>query len=141
MPDYKPSTYQQQRPEIQMAPLIDIIFLTLVFFMTLSVFAQLESEINISVPKSKTAKEVMRSPGEVIINITKEGKYIVNQKLLNAEELETMLIRVSALFPDQPVIIRADESTMHKYIIQVLDACAGANIWDISFSATASQQK
>ena len=137
MTDYS-SHYQQQRPEIQMAPLIDIIFLTLVFFMTLSVFAQLESEINISVPKSETAKEVMRSPGEVIINVTKEGKFIVNQKLLEAQELESMLVKVSSLFPDQPVIIRADEQTMHKHIVRVLDACAGANIWDISFAATTS---
>jgi biopolymer transport protein ExbD len=130
-----PSIYQQERPTIQMAPLIDIIFLTLVFFMTLSVFAQLESEINISVPKSKTAKDVMRSPGEIIINVTQEGKFVVNQKLLSGEELERMLIKVSSLFPDQPVIIRADESTMHKHIVRVLDACAGANIWDISFAA------
>ena len=136
MADYSPPMYQQERPVIQMAPLIDIIFLTLVFFMTLSVFAQLESEINISVPKSQTAKEVMRSPGEIIINVTEEGKFIVNQKLIEAEELESMLIKVSSLFPDQPVIIRADEETMHKHIVRVLDACAGANIWDISFAAT-----
>ena len=137
MSDYSQYS-QQERPVIQMAPLIDIIFLTLVFFMTLSVFAQLESEINISVPKSQTAKEVMRSPGEIIINVTQEGKFIVNQKLLEAEELENMLMKVSALFPDQPVIIRADEKTMHKHIVRVLDACAGANIWDISFAATVS---
>jgi len=136
MADLHSSYSQQGRPEIQMAPLIDIVFLTLIFFMTLSVFAQLESEINISVPKSQTAKEVMRSPGEIIINVTAEGRFIVNQKLLDADELEGMLVKVSTLFPDQPVIIRADENTMHKHIVRVLDACAGANIWDISFAAT-----
>jgi biopolymer transport protein ExbD len=124
---------------IQMAPLIDIIFLTLVFFMTLSVFSQMESEINISVPKSTESKETTRSAGKVIVNITKEGKFIVNQQPLDATGLERMLGRVAVLFPDQPVIIRADQETFHRYIIQALDACAKANIWDISFSAENSR--
>jgi len=136
MSKYEVSPFHQQRPVIQMAPLIDIVFLTLVFFMTLSVFAQMESEINISVPKSKTSKDVMRSPGEIIINITKEGNVIVNQNRVDGPGLEAMLKKVSALFPDQPIIIRADEKTIHKHVIRVLDACASANIWDISFATT-----
>ncbi len=127
---------QKQRPMIQMAPLIDIIFLTLVFFMVMSVFAQLETEINISVPKAKESKEAVRSPGEIIINITREGKVIVNRKELSRAELEDMLKSVSSLFPNQPVIIRADEKTLHKDVINVLDACSAADIWNISFSTT-----
>jgi len=126
----------KQPPVFPMAPLIDIVFLTLVFFMTLSVFSQLESEINISVPKSSQAREMVRSPGEVIINVTKEGEYYVNQQLLTTRGLEEMLGKVSVLFPDQPVIIRADEKTYHQYIINVLDICARANIWDVSFSTS-----
>lgn len=125
---------QQQGPNIQMAPLIDIIFLTLVFFMTLSVLGQFESEISISVPKSTESKEIVRSPGEIIINVTKEGEFIVNQKKFDLLALEKMLQKISNLFPDQPVIVRADEEAFHKYIVNVLDACARANIWDISFS-------
>jgi len=136
MPIYEPSMYQQQRPQIQLIPLIDILFFTLIFFMTIAAYNQLESEVNISVPKSETAKDIMRSAGEVIINVTHDGQFLVNQKTLDVKELEDMLVRVSSLFPDQPVIIRADEKTMHKYIMVVLDACAKANIWDISFAAT-----
>ena len=140
MANYTPPMYQQHRPNIQLIPLIDILFFTLIFFMTIAAYNQLESEVNISVPKSQTAKEIMRSAGEVIINVTEEGKFLVNQKLLSVKELEDMLVRVSSLFPDQPVIIRADERTMHKYIMVVLDACAKANIWDISFAATIAAQ-
>lgn len=127
--------YEDAKPNIQMAPLIDIVFLTLVFFMTLSVFTQMESEIEISVPKSTESKEAVRSPGEVIINVSKDGEFIVNQKKMTITDLEVMLKKVSTLFPDQPVIIRADEKTYHQHIIEVLDACAKADIWDISFAA------
>lgn len=128
------SEYQKKTPGIQIAPLIDIVFLTLIFFMVLSIFNQLESEISISVPKARESKETVRSPGEIIINIKKDGTVIVNQKRLNYEELEKMLKKISALFPNQPVIIRADEETYHKFVIKVLDACAGADIWNVSFA-------
>ena len=128
------SEYQKQRPSIQIAPLIDIVFLTLIFFMVLSIFNQLESEISISVPKARESKETVRGPGEIIINIKKDGTVIVNQKRLSHEKLEKMLKKISALFPNQPVIIRADEETYHKYVVKVLDACAGADIWNVSFA-------
>jgi len=133
--------YQKEKPTIQMAPLIDIVFLTLVFFMTLSIFNQLESELSITVPKAKESKEAVRSPGEIIINITKDGAVIVNQRRLEDSDLQEMLKRISALFPNQPVIIRADENTYHKFVINVLNACAGANIWNISFATTKEDTK
>ena len=133
--------YQKQQPMIQMAPLIDIVFLTLVFFMTISVFNQMESELNINLPKTKVAAESNRSPGDIIINVTKDGRFIVNQKELDEIALEDMLKRVAELFPNQQVIIRADEETFHKFVVQALDACAQANIWDISFSTVNEEQK
>ena len=132
--------FQKETPNVPMAPLIDIIFLTLVFFMTMSVFTQMESEISVSVPKSKFSKEIVRSPGEIIINIKKDGTFIVNQNKLEQEALEVMLKKVSHLFPDQPVIIRADEETYHKNVVHVLDACARANIWDISFATNSTKE-
>ncbi|MCA9399728.1 MAG: biopolymer transporter ExbD [Candidatus Omnitrophica bacterium] len=131
--------YQKQRPIVQMAPLIDIVFLTLVFFMTLSIFSQQEAELNISVPKAKSSDQALRSPGEIIINVTKGGQIVVNQKPLSVEQLEVMLGRVATLFPDQSVIVRADEQTLHKYVVAVLDACAKVDIWNISFSTIKEQ--
>lgn len=126
--------YQKQRPLIQMAPLIDIVFITLIFFMTISVLQQLETELSISVPEAKESKEVVRSPGEIIINIDQQGRVVVNQRQLDQRQLEMMLQRISNLYPNQPVIIRADRKTYHESVVSVLDACAAANIWNISFS-------
>ena len=128
------SEYQKQKPSVQIAPLIDIVFLIMIFFMVLSIFNQLETEISISVPQAKESKETVRSPGEIIINITKDGTVVVNQKRLSYDRLERMLKKISVLFPNQPVIIRADEKTYHKFVVKVLDACAGANIWNVSFA-------
>jgi biopolymer transport protein ExbD len=129
-----------QTPTIPVAPLIDIVFITLIFFMTLSVFYQLENEISISVPKADQSTEATRSPGEIIINIDQKGQIVVNQKSLTKSDLEKMLLRLSNLYPNQPVIIRADKKTHHEKVIDVLNACAGAKIWNIAF-ATLPEEK
>jgi len=134
MSRFEISEYQKERPVIQLAPLIDIVFLTLVFFMSLSIFTQQESELNITVPHSTESKDTARSAGEIIVNIKKDGKVVVNQKEYNDTQLEEMLNRISSLFPNQPVIIRADENAYHKYVVKVLDICARSNIWNIAFS-------
>ena len=141
MPKFDVSEYQKQRPMIQLAPLVDIAFWALMFFMIIAVFNQMEVQVNLTLPKSKTAIQSGQSSGKVVINITKEGRFIVNQKEYTSSSLSVMLSQVSKLFPNQQVIIRADELSYHKYVIQALDACGHANITDISFSTIRDESK
>ena len=134
------SEYQKQKPVIQLAPLVDIAFWALIFFMAIAAMNQMESEVNITVPKSAMATDAA-SAGKVIINVTREGRFIVNQQELNSGGLEEMLKKVSKLFPNQQVVIRADELAYHKYVIQALDACMSANISDVSFSTVNEENK
>jgi biopolymer transport protein ExbD len=108
--------------------------------MSASIFYQLESEINITVPTAKKSGDMSRSPGEIIVNIRRDGSIIVNQKELSYPDLEHMLKRIAQLYKGQPVIIRADKNTYHKDVIRVLDICAGADIWNVSF-ATMKEEK
>ena len=134
MPKFDFSEYHKQRPMVQLAPLVDIAFWALMFFMIIAVFNQMEVQVNMTLPKSKTAVQAAQSAGKIVINITKEGRFIVNQKEYTNNTLGMMLREVSKLFPNQQVIIRADELTYHKFVIQALDACGRANLSDISFS-------
>lgn len=128
------SEYQRQRPVIQLIPLIDILLYTLIFFMATTVMQQMESELSISVPKAAQSQDSARTPGEIIINIDTAGKVVVNQKALGKNDLRDLLKRISGLYPNQAVIIRADKDTRHESVVDVLDACAAAGIWNISFS-------
>ncbi len=123
-----------QRPGFQFAPMVDVVFLLLIFFMAASVYGQLESELNITVPTSDAATPITRAPGEVIINIDKDGGYTVNQRQLRIEELKNILMDIAKLYKGQPVIIRGDRQTQYDHIIRCLDACARADIWNISFA-------
>jgi len=133
--------HQKLRPVIQLAPLVDIAFWALMFFMIIAVFNQMEVQVNMTLPKSKTAVQSAQSSGRIVINITKDGRFIVNQKEYTGNGLGVMLALVSKLFPNQQVIIRADELTYHKFVIQVLDACSRANLSDVSFSTLSDENK
>jgi biopolymer transport protein ExbD len=141
MPKFDVPEFQKQRPVIQLAPLVDIAFWALMFFMIIAVFSQMEVQMNFTLPKSKTAAQSAQSAGKIIINITKEGRFIVNQREYTGNALAVMLAQVSKLFPNQQVVIRADELTYHKYVIQALDACGRSNLSDISFSTLRDENK
>ena len=127
------------RPHIQMIPLIDIMFFALIFFMILSAYYHVESQLDITIPKSAQNKDAMHSPNTVVINVNTAGEYVVNGEAYNAQTLDTLFKKLTALSHDQAVIIRADEKTFHKYIIETLDICARNNIQDISFATSEGQ--
>ena len=128
------------RPQIQMIPLIDVLFFTLVFFMVLSVYYHVEAEMDIHIPQATQARDIKGIGTQIIVNITVDGKFIVNGRTLSQAALENMLHELTALSQQQSVIIRADQKTYHKYVIAVLDACARNNIRDVSFATSENQE-
>jgi len=123
-------------PTIQLTAMMDVIFLLLCFFITTSVFSQWEYEIDISLPSAKTGKVPERLPGEVIINITKDGQVAINQQVLTLDVLKTRLTRLGESFPNQPVVLRADKDTRYEALMNVVDTCRQANIWNFSMATT-----
>jgi len=128
------STLRQESVGFQIAPMIDIVFLLLSFFISSQLFAQWEAEIDITLPTAQTGETPQRLPGEIIINVRADGTMMVNGQELDEEELGSMLRRLAELFPGQPVLLRADQATAYKNVIRVLDLCREADIWNISFA-------
>lgn len=117
-----------------MAPMIDVVFLLLCFFVTSQIFAQWETEIDITLPTSETGQTPQRLPGEIIVNVLENGETVVNGRELKNAELGNMLKKLAVLFPGQPVLLRADKKTEYENVIRVLDLCRQADIWNISFA-------
>ena len=98
------------------------------------------SEITIKLPSAATAEEPDRLPGEIIVNLDKDGKVSVNGKALELGDLEARLAKVAKFYPDQAVIIRADKDVRYERLVEVLDTCRAANVWNFSF-ATDGERK
>jgi biopolymer transport protein ExbD len=123
-------------PGFQMTAMMDVIFLLLCFFITTSVFSQWEYEIDITLPSAQSGKVPDRLPGEIIINIAKDGRVSINQQDITLDALKTRLDRLSKYFPGQPVVLRADKETRYDNLIKIIDTCRKADIWNFSMATS-----
>lgn len=136
------TTHTQNRaPGFQLAPMIDVVFLLLCFFIASQIFSQWETEIDIKLPTAESGKIPGRLPGEIIINITEAGGTVVEGKVLDQANLVILLGRIVESFPGQPILIRADKSTDYEHVIRVLDLCRQSDIWNISFATAVVEKK
>ena len=126
--------YRQDSVGFQLVPSIDVLSVLLIFFITTYSFARFEQDMDVTVPTAKSAAESRRMPGEIIINVRKDGQVVLHRRDISVPELQTILMKVAKNFPDQPVILRADEATSYKDVIAVLDACRQADVWNVSFA-------
>lgn len=123
-----------ENPGFQIAPMIDVMFILLSFFIASQIFSQWETEIDIKLPTAQTGKTPERLPGEIIINVLKDGRVIVNGKEYVDDALMSLLDSIVEMWPGQSILIRADEQTNYGHVIRVLDQCRQADIWNISFA-------
>ncbi len=124
----------------QLAPMIDIMFLLLCFFIAAQIYAKWESEIDIKLPTAATGEVPDRLPTEIIINVRENGGTVVNQRPLDRSGLHDLLERIVTLYPGQPVLIRADKRTDYEHVIGVLDLCRQVDIWNISFATSTVEE-
>ena len=127
---------RSKAPVLALTSMLDVIFLLLCFFVTVSVFSQWESEISIQLPGAKTAEDPSRLPGEIIANIAKDGSVRVNGVELTLEDLGARLAKIAKFFPGQAVIIRADRETSYESLVKVIDACRAAGVRNYSLATS-----
>jgi biopolymer transport protein ExbD len=128
------SRIASQHPGIQLAPLVDVLLLLLIFFLLTWNAARNENELDVKIPKAKAATEKSAPIGDVIVNVKTDGSVVVNRRTLSAADLTTMLQGLVKLNPDQAVVIRGDEAGEYKNIVNVLDICSQAGVTNVAFA-------
>ena len=128
---------KQAEPRIfgfMIAPMVDILLVVLVFFIVTWNFALSENELDVRVPSAAKANETQPYVGQVVINIKADGTIIVNRQPKTLPELLELLRKLSQLYPDQAAIVRGDQGVEYKHIVEVLDICRQADIWNVAFA-------
>jgi biopolymer transport protein ExbD len=128
---------QSEEVGINLTPLIDVVFLMLIFFMVSTTFER-HAELQIDLPRAETAQEEQRR--EVIeLAIDAQGRYFVNgQELVNTrpETLRAALTQVFEGDMSLPLIVRADASTPHQSVVTAMDVAARLGIARLSIATT-----
>ncbi len=125
------------KPEIfgfQIAPMVDILLVLLVFFIVTWNFSLSEKELDVKIPSATHSKNTDAYVGQVVVNVRTDGTIVFNRQPISADELIAKLRELAKLYPDQAVILRGDQNADYKYIVNVLDICRQANIWNVAFA-------
>lgn len=122
----------------QLAPMLDIVFLLLIFFVVTQKIILNEQDLKVKVPTApKSTEEESRAIDEIIINAREENDELIitiDREKFTKEKLKAMLTRMVSVNPNQPVRIRGDAEMSWQKMADVISTCSQAGVWNVSFS-------
>ncbi len=121
-----------ERFEIALAPLIDMVFLLLIFFLVATRFSDPERDQAVKLPEVSEGTAMKKTPDEIIVNVRQGGVLVVSGRILTTDELQQKLIEGVKENPKLVVKVRGDALVYHKHTVAVLELCQKAGIKTVS---------
>lgn len=116
---------------LSVTPLIDVVFLLLIFFLVASRFAEEERELDLNLPSVSEALPASIQPEELVVNIDKEGRFFIDGGFRQLEQVEQILRRAQVNNPHtQSVVIRADKEANWDHVATAMNLCKKVGIED-----------
>ncbi|MCA8947996.1 MAG: biopolymer transporter ExbD [Planctomycetes bacterium] len=119
---------------INMMPLVDVVFLLLIFFLAATTFANEEVELALKLPDAR-AGESAEPVQRLVVNVFADGRLVVDGREVTLEALRQKLAAAARRNSDQSVLVRGDRAAQFGVGIAVLDACKLAKITKVDFGA------
>lgn len=121
-------------PTLNLTPMIDIVFLLIIFFMVGTQFTEQERQFDVQVPSVSDAPPLTSRPDEIVINVDAEGQVSISDEQLSIAALEQRLSQARENYPDQSVVVRGSGPDPYQNVMDVLTACHRAKISHISLA-------
>ncbi|MBU1194371.1 MAG: biopolymer transporter ExbD [Proteobacteria bacterium] len=119
--------------ELNIAPLIDMVFILLIFFLVTTSFLK-ETGVDISRPTASTA--VSKTATTILIGVTKDNTIHIDRREVDIRAVRANVERALAENPDGSVVIVADKESLTGLVINVMDACKLAGAQNVSIAAS-----
>ncbi len=123
---------------INLTPMIDIVFLLIIFFMVSSHFTSKNSsperDIAISVPQVSDAGALTSPPRHRVINIFDDGRVALDEDVVNIPELETKLADARSQYEQLGVIVRGDGACQYERVAEVIATCKKVKIRNLNIA-------
>ncbi len=117
--------------QLSLTPLIDVVFLLIIFFLVATRFAEEEREMRLALPEASEAQPLTSPPIQLSINIDEEGRYYVKHRLLSIDQLQRELDTAYVNNPGRvSAVIRADRGCRWEFVVAAMAACNRAKIRD-----------
>jgi len=131
---------RQDNIELNLTPLIDVVFLLLIFFMVSTTFEK-QAKLKLQLPDATTEARV-QDQKTVVIGIDAKGHYYINDRQVVNTSIETLKIalkKVTEGKTDIPVTLRADAKTPHQSVVTAMDAASQLGLVKLSIATLQSQ--
>ena len=125
--------------DLNLTPLIDVVFLLLIFFMVSTTFEK-TSKLKIDLPEASN-KATQQVNKKIVIGIDVKGRYYINERQLVNTQLKTLklaLLKISGDNKDIPIVLRADAKTPHQSVVTAMDAASQVGLTRLSISTLES---
>lgn len=113
---------------VDLTPVIDMVFMLLIFFLVATTFQQQEREAKIALPQAAASAPISSAMREIVINVTRDGTMIVNTKAVDEAFLLSMLKAAVSQNAGQKVNVRGDRDAAYGMVARALDICKQAGI-------------
>ena len=131
--------------EFQIAPMVDVIFILILFFMCSAGATKVENELSLKLPGRLSQDQPLRMLDEQIIEIEESGQIILNDQQMDTSRLSATLQRYKAISDDSKsstvITILTAKNTKYQRIIDVLNECAVAKIESVTFMTRPDEKK
>ena len=128
---------RDDQTSINLTPMIDIVFLLIIFFMVGTKFSELnetERDIAIQVPAVTDAQALTSAPRKRVINVYQDGRIVLDQASVTIDELHRELAAARQQYRKLGVVVRGDADSRYQNIANVIATCRKADISDLNIS-------
>jgi biopolymer transport protein ExbD len=136
---------QEANLDFQIAPMVDVIFILILFFMCSAGATKVENELSLKLPGRISQDQPMPMLDEQIIEIEENGQIILNNQQMDTSALASTLQRYKAISDDTKsgtiITILTAKNTKYQRIIDVLNECAAAKIESVTFMTRPDENK
>jgi len=127
-------TQLDEQPTLNLTPMIDIVFLLIIFFMVGTKFTELERKIGLRVPEVTDHGALTAAPEKRVVNVYRDGTVTLDREPVTLEELTTRLAAARGQYADLGVLIRGDGQGPYQNVAEVFNACKRAGINQLAIS-------
>ena len=127
-------TQRTEAPTLNLTPMIDIVFLLIIFFMVGTKFTDLERKIELTVPEVSDVTPLSAAPERRIINVYRDGRISIDRRTVTLDELRDELVAARGEYQDLGVVIRGDAEVELQTVVNTFEACRRAGISEMGIS-------
>lgn len=127
-------THIDEQPSLNLTPMIDIVFLLIIFFMVGTKFSELERKIGLEIPSVRDSGTLSAAPEKKMINVYRDGRVELNRVQVTLDQLIQQLSAARQQYPKLGVLVRGDAESKYQHVASVLNACRQAGISKMAVS-------